>query len=150
MARWFSLVVATIALVLLVGCAAPISPISPVGSVSAGSVRGRDIDVTAPDSVTSYLTALRDGNLTTALASVDSEESPAGADTAENVYRFLGTGRIRLQSWELVGATTTNEATSNEGRWVFIVCQIAFADGRFSEVPLTFKTNASGKIVLVG
>lgn len=138
-------------LVFLAGCASTprVDGSIPVGSASvasASSVDDRNQLAAATWLVTTYLTAVREGDLSGALALTDPELAPAGANTAENVYRFLGTGIIRLQTWEFVGA----RANADGGQWVFVVCQVLFDDGWHSEIPLTFKTDTHGKLLFVG
>ncbi len=118
----------------------------PAGSAPSASADGRDLVASAPEPVTSFLAAVQQSDLDGALALTDPNRAPAGTDTAQNVYRFLGTGAAALQTWRFVGET----ATSDGGEWAFVVCQVQFADGWRSEVPLTFKTDARGKIVFVG
>lgn len=161
MSLWLPRAVVAAALVLLAGCAGPASAIqsvsSAVSSISparyaapapsaatdkVGSVAG----AAAPDSVSSFLSAVKGGDLGGALAPVDTVESPAGADTAQGTYRFLGTGQIRLQTWQVAGVTTTTDG----GEWVFVVCQVTYGNGSRDEIPLTFRTNTHGKIVFVG
>jgi hypothetical protein len=103
--------------------------------------------VATPASVTSYLTALGDGDLAAALANADDTgEAPAGANSAENVYRYMATGSFKLSGWQTAAATEAGDG----GLWVFVVCQITTGDGVNHEVPLTFHTNRAGKLVFVG
>ncbi len=146
---WLLRAAVAAALLLLVGCTAPAQPGATGGAVAgtAAPKGGSVLGASTPESVTSYLTALRNGDHAGAMATADdSGDAPAGANTAENIFLFVSSGTIRLQDWRLAGVTSADDG----GQWTFVVCQILLADGTGREVPLTFHTNKAGKLVFVG